>query len=212
MTCPTEPESFPGRASVGTARAFRSVESDAGKRVFIEFDGAMSGTTVWLNGESIGEWPYGYSSFRFELTDHLKPGELNTIAVRLDNKPESSRWYPGGGIYRNVRLVKCHPVHVGHWGVAVTTPTVTEEVATVQINTEVEGATGSTEVQHEVRDDSTSEVVANQSGAHCNIQIEAPKLWDLKTPNLYVLKTTIRQDGVVVDSGRDDVWHPQYRI
>ncbi|WP_197171199.1 beta-galactosidase GalB [Novipirellula aureliae] len=187
-------------AGIGWYRkSFPSHESDASKRIFIEFDGAMSGTSVWLNGEFIGEWPYGYSSFRFELTDHLHPGERNTIAVRLDNKPESSRWYPGGGIYRNVRIVKCHPVHIGQWGVAVTTPTVTHQVATVQISTEVEGADESTKVQHEVRLMATSEVVANQPGANCTIQIDAPKLWDLATPNLYVLKTTINQDDMVVD-------------
>ena len=187
-------------AGIGWYRkSFQALETDAGKRVFIEFDGAMSGTTVWLNGQSIGEWPYGYSSFRFELTDHFKPGHENTIAVRLDNKPESSRWYPGGGIYRNVRLVKCDPVHVGQWGVVVTTPIVTETSATVQIKTQVEGATGSAEVQHEVHENGTQKVVAQGAGADCTIQIDVPKLWDLKTPNLYGLKTTIKQDGAVVD-------------
>ncbi len=187
-------------AGIGWYRkSFESLESDAGKRVFVEFDGAMSGTTVWLNGEPIGEWPYGYSSFRFELTDHLKPGESNTIAVRLDNKPESSRWYPGGGIYRNVRLVKCESVHVGQWGVVVTTPNVSTKNATVQIKTQVEGATGSTEVQHEVHVNDMQQVVAQGTGADCTLHIEAPRLWDLNTPNLYALKTTIKQDGAVVD-------------
>jgi len=100
-------------AGIGWYRkAFEVSTADAGKKVFIDFDGAMSDTKVWLNGEYVGEWPYGYSSFRLELTKLLKPGQENTIAVRLDNKPESSRWYPGGGIYRNVRLVKTNPVHI----------------------------------------------------------------------------------------------------
>ena len=72
--------------------------------------------SVWLNGELVGGWPYGYSSRRVDLTPHLKPGAENVLAIRLDNPPASSRWYPGGGLYRNVWLVKTSPVHVGQWG------------------------------------------------------------------------------------------------
>ena len=72
-----------------------------GKRIFLDFDGAMSDSTVFLNGGKVGEWPYGYSSYRVELTERVQFGADNVVAVRLDNKPHSSRWYPGGGIYRN---------------------------------------------------------------------------------------------------------------
>jgi beta-galactosidase len=183
-------------AGIGWYRkSFQSLETDAGKKIFIEFDGSMSDTKVWLNGEYVGEWPYGYSSFRLELTTHLKPGQNNTIAVRLDNKPKSSRWYPGGGIYRNVRLVKTAPVHVDHWGVFVTTPEVSADRATVSIKTEVAGADKATEVLHEI-----IETGAKGSGVDCSLKIKSPKRWSLAEPNLYTLKTTIRQDGEIVDT------------
>jgi beta-galactosidase len=182
-------------AGIGWYRkSFQSPESDAGKKVFIDFDGAMSDTKVWLNGEHIGGWPYGYSSFRLELTKHLKPGQENILAVRLDNKPESSRWYPGGGIYRNVRLVKTSPVHVDHWGVSITTPEVSEKSALVQIRTKIAGAEEGTEIFHKI-----VEADLRGAGADCAIQIESPKLWSLETPNLYTLHTTVKLDGKVVD-------------
>jgi beta-galactosidase len=83
--------------------------SGKGKRIFAEFDGAMSHARVYLNGKFAGEWPYGYASFGFELTDQINFGGKNTMAVRLENKPNSSRWFPGAGIYRNVRFVATSP-------------------------------------------------------------------------------------------------------
>jgi beta-galactosidase len=96
--------------------------SDAGKSIFLDVDGAMSYAMVWLNGYLVGGWPYGYTSWRVDLTPYVQPGGENQLAIRLDNPPSSSRWYPGGGIYRNVWLTKTNPVHVGQWGTFVTTP------------------------------------------------------------------------------------------
>ena len=90
--------------------------ADAGKSIFLDMDGAMSYATVWLNGQLVGGWPYGYASWRVDLTPYVVPGGENQLAIRLDNPPDSSRWYPGGGIYRNVWLTKTQPVHVGQWG------------------------------------------------------------------------------------------------
>lgn len=104
---------------------------DRGRRVFLDIDGAMSYATVWLNGRLVGGWPYGYNGFRLDLTPHLRFGAPNQLAIRLDNPLESARWYPGGGLYRDVWLVKTAPVHVGHWGSVVTTPAVTRERATI---------------------------------------------------------------------------------
>ena len=95
--------------------------SDAGRSIFLDIDGAMSYAMVWLNGTLVGGWPYGYASWRIDLTPYVVPGGENQLAIRLDNPPDSSRWYPGGGIYRNVWLVKTDPVHVGQWGTFVTT-------------------------------------------------------------------------------------------
>jgi beta-galactosidase len=83
----------------------------------------MSYSEVWLNGNYVGEWPYGYSSWALDLTPFIRPGQENVLAIRLDNKPNSSRWYPGGGIYRNIWLTKTSPVHVAHWGTQVSTKT-----------------------------------------------------------------------------------------
>ena len=99
-------------------------DADADHRHYLDVDGAMSYSMVWCNGHFVGGWPCGYTSYRLDLTPYLVPGD-NVLAVRLDNPKSSSRWYPGGGIYRNVWLVTADPVHVDHWGTVVTTPAVT---------------------------------------------------------------------------------------
>lgn len=183
-------------AGIGWYRkTFQSPETDRGRRIFIDFDGAMSCSEVWLNGERVGDRPYGYSSFRLELAGHLKIGGENVLAVRLDNKPDSSRWYPGGGIYRNVWLVKTAPVHVAHWGIFVTTPQVSSERATIEIKTRVEGSTDETRVFHEIVG-----TELRGEGINCTIEIGSPELWNLASPHLYTLKTTVEQKGEVVDA------------
>ena len=112
-------------------------ESEAGKRVYVQFDGAMSRAKVWLNGEYVGEWPYGYASFELDLTKHFKFGQPNKLAVRLENPPSASRWYSGAGIFREVRLVAKPQTHVENWGTYVTTPKVSKESATCRIETSV---------------------------------------------------------------------------
>jgi len=175
-------------------KTFFSPESDRGKRIFIDFDGAMSDAKVWLNGQYVGGWPYGYASFRLDLTEHIKPGMDNTIAVRLENKAESSRWYPGGGIYRNVRLVKTDPVHIDHWGISVTTPEVAEGKATVSVEAKVSGAGAGTEVFHRI-----IEADVGGCGTNCTLVVESPKCWSLEQPSLYTLETVVKQDGRIVD-------------
>jgi beta-galactosidase len=100
---------------------FTMPDSDAGKRIAVEFDGAMANAQVWLNGEYVGTWPYGYQGFQFDLTDKIKFGAENVLAVRLDTEKWGSRWYPGAGIYRNVWLTKTAPVHVAPNGIFVRT-------------------------------------------------------------------------------------------
>ena len=119
---------------------FNVPASDAGKEISLEIDGAMAYATVWLNGQFVGGWPYGYASWSIDLTAFFKPGAENVLAIRLDNPPDSSRWYPGGGIYRNVWLVKTAPLHVAHWGTFVTTPEITEGSATVELRVDVENS------------------------------------------------------------------------
>lgn len=183
-------------AGIGWYRKhFQCLESDLSGKIFIEFDGAMSGTTVYVNGGYVGEWPYGYSSFHFDISHYIKPGQ-NTIAVRLDNKPNSSRWYPGGGIYRNVRLVKTAPTHIDHWGIFITTPEVTEEHATVHVQTKLVGIG---EIHHEVYEYDSNILLASGRGADCDITLKNPTCWNLDTPHLYTLKTIVKQHDRVMD-------------
>ena len=95
--------------------------ADKGKSIYLEVDGAMSYAMVWLNGNLVGGWPYGYNSFRLDLTPYINYGSVNQLAIRLDNPNNSSRWYPGGGIYRNVWLTKVNPLQVAQWGTFIRT-------------------------------------------------------------------------------------------
>ncbi|RYP85001.1 hypothetical protein DL769_001057 [Monosporascus sp. CRB-8-3] len=111
---------------------------DAGKKIYLEVDGAMSYAMVWLNGELVGGWPYGYNSFQLDLTPYLVPGDDNLLAIRVDNPTQSSRWYPGGGVYRNVWLTKIHPTHISQWGTFITTREVSNGSATLDLTVQVE--------------------------------------------------------------------------
>jgi beta-galactosidase len=113
---------------------------DRGRQFYLDIDGAMSYATVWCNGRFVGGWPYGYTSFRLDLTPYLNVGGDNVLAIRLDNPNESARWYPGGGLYRNVWLVKTSPVHVAQWGTFVTT-SIDRASASVKINAQIENHT-----------------------------------------------------------------------
>lgn len=115
--------------------------SDQGKTIYLDIDGAMSYAMVWLNGHLVGGWPYGYNSFRLDLTPYLNFGGSNQLSIRIDNPNHSARWYPGGGIYRNVWLVKTAPVHVAQWGTFVTTPDVTTKEATINLSLKLENKT-----------------------------------------------------------------------
>ena len=123
-------------------KTFTIPAADSSRLVFVDFEGVYRNSEVWINGHYLGKRPYGYSSFRYELTPHLRYGSSpNLIAVRVDNSQQpNSRWYSGSGIYRHTRLVMTGKVHVDHWGTYVTTPVVTAESATVEIRTSVRNA------------------------------------------------------------------------
>jgi beta-galactosidase len=195
---------------------------DRGRQLYLDVDGAMSYANVWLNGQYVGGWPYGYASWRVDLTPYVKFGGENVIAIRLDNPPDSSRWYPGGGIYRNVWVVKTAPVHVGHWGTYVTTPEVSSVAATVQLKVTVDNTSGqaaavrvSTEIfplDSDGRKAGTAvagigplslQVPPNSSEVGEGTTIIAnPKLWGpppQQRPNRYVAVTTVSQGDKVAD-------------
>lgn len=123
-------------------RAFDLPATDAGRTVLLEVEGAMSYATVWLNGRLVGGWPFGYSSWQVDLTPYLVVGGRNQLAIRLDNPPSSSRWYPGGGLYRKVWLTKVNPVRVAQWGTFVRTPHVSSAAATVEVEVAITNQTG----------------------------------------------------------------------
>jgi len=207
----------------GTAwyrKTFSVPATDQGKKIYLDVDGAMAYASIWLNGQYLGGWPYGYASFRVDLTSALKFGGDNVIAIRLDNPNGSSRWYPGGGLYRNLWLVKESPVHVANWGEYVTTPQITPDAATVNVRVDLQNdsdtpATVSVRTQlFGVGPDGKINSVALASTSPATLPLAAndlktvglalqlphPKLWDLKHPNLYAAVTTIQQNGKDVDS------------
>jgi beta-galactosidase len=184
------------------------------RRVAVEFDGAMSNARVWLNGHELGSRPYGYISFGFDLTPYLHPGGAdNVLAVRLAPEPHSSRWYPGAGLYRHVRLTLTSPVHVDRWGTTVTTPAVSEAAATVVVRVSVRNDGGSArDVSVETRIlDAGGAAVATlpalprriEAGATADLdtsgQVANPHLWDIDHPALYAAATEIREAGSVLD-------------
>jgi len=169
---------------------------DEGKRISVELDGAMSNAKVYVNGNYVGEWPYGYSSFRFDITDYIEFGQENLLAVRLETKGLSSRWYPGAGIYRDVRLVITEPVHVAHWGTYITTPEIDKSAGLVNIETIIENhGTGSDKVKlvTEIMDpagklvasSSANEKISAKGVFTQRIRVPEPALWSIETPHLY---------------------------
>ena len=200
-------------------KQFTLSESDKTRRVYLDLDGAMSNALVWINGQLAGGWAYGYASFRVDLTPYINLSGANTVAIRLDNPPRSSRWYPGGGIYRNVWLVKTSPVQVGQYGVQLTTPDISSAHATVELATTVRNnlatdttVTVRTEIyaldakgqrQGSVLAKDTSAPVIIPAGANglapAKLTVAAPKLWSPASPNRYVAVTTVLQNGTRVD-------------
>lgn len=203
-------------------RALDIPASDKGKSIFLDVDGAMSYATVWLNGQIIGGWPYGYNSWRVDLTQHIIPGGRNVLAIRLDNPPASARWYPGGGLYRDIWLTKAQPVRVAQWGSAVTTQDVSKASATVKValaidNTGSQAASVSAVTEIFALDAAgrrKGRAVARidhvpgdaPAGGSVSLQGEAvvsqPRLWGpppTQSPNLYLAVSTIRHGGRISD-------------
>jgi beta-galactosidase len=193
--------------------------SMSGRRIFVEFDGVMAHSDVFINGTRLGNRPFGYVSFRYEITTQATFGGAgNVIAVRADDSAQpASRWYAGAGIYRHVRLIASNPIHVGQWATFVTTPTVSATAATVHVTTTVvnQGAAAATgvTVQANVSDPSGTKLAPVTSaaqniavGASANFAIDVPvanpRLWAPGAPNMYQLVTNVISAGATVD---DDV-------
>lgn len=184
-----------------------------GERVWIEFDGVMANSNVWMNGNLLGHRPSGYVSFRYDLTDHLKADSTNVLVVKADTSDQpASRWYTGGGIYRHVRLVTAHPMHVQPWGVYVTTPEVSEKSATVKVQTSLTNTSakaGEIILQSSLVDPDGKTLTTAESRITLaagkgdtltqQLQVPSPQLWDLESPQLHTIVTRIKAGDSLLD-------------
>ncbi len=201
-----------GLPYVGTGWYTRTLETDssfnaAGRRAYLMFDGAMSEARVYLNGEEVIFWPYGYNSFYCDITPYLKPGKDNDLRIRLENLPQSSRWYPGAGLYRNVYLIETGATHIPIWGTVITTePYDGFSKATVRLVTDIEGipegfdvlvktsvydmdgGTAASDTRYRIieRDAAAGTLKVEQT-----FLIDSPGLWSPETPYLYKAVTDL---------------------
>ncbi len=195
-------------------KEFTLPASEKGRLVFVDFDGVYRNSDVWINGHHLGHRPYGYSSFRYELTPFLTYGNQdNVLAVRVDNsKQPNSRWYSGSGIYRNVWLVTTEKVHVDHWGTTITTPEVTDQRAQISVKIRVRNATlvdQAVTAKVEIRDKRGKIVATRESKGvvpknalvefALSLNVTHPALWRLEDPSLYTAVTTIESAGRTYD-------------
>lgn len=178
-------------------------KSAENKKLLLSFDGAMSNAEVFINGEKIGNRPYGYSYFYFDVSDKLKIGSKNTIAVRLENRPRSSRWYPGAGLYRKVRLITKNPVSFKHWAHTITTPFINSEMAKVQVKSKVQGTDVCVETTIKNTKGETISTSTNcqQFGDEIeqNIPVKNPNLWSPSSPYLYTAEIRLFQNDELKD-------------
>lgn len=201
-------------------KTFNVSESDKGKLVFIDFDGVYRNSEVWLNGHYLGKRPFGYLSFRYELTPYLKFGaEKNVLAVKADNSQQpNSRWYSGSGIYRNVWLTTTARMYIDHWGTYVTTPEVSNQSAKIKFETTVrndsqtDASVTLTTILYDaggkkVGRTASTIVVAKgaASGVPHELTMKRPRLWSVEQPYLYKAVSQVAQnghpvDGVIVDT------------
>jgi beta-galactosidase len=160
-----------------------------GQRALILFEGAMSEPKVYINGKKVGEWNYGYSYFYLDITDQLSAGQSNLLAVHLNNMGQSSRWYPGAGLYRKVSIILKNAESIDQWGTNITTPVITPEVAKVNIKIKVSGkdlrliTTIVDADGKQVASDTARTLFGNEFEQ--NIAVNQPKLWSPETPVLY---------------------------
>lgn len=187
-----------------------------GKRVYVEFDGVMSNAQVYLNGRYISGRPYGYSSFSLDLTGLFSFGKDNVLAVRVENKPEMSRFYTGAGIYRPVRLVCTSSVHVAHWGTYVTTPQISSGKAVVKIETSVENFDEKVDKVRLLTEiyDKEGKCVARTSSVRKGKEqplrfvqkctVSQPSLWSPDTPTLYTAVSKVYVEDELCDTYRTD--------
>ncbi len=198
-----------GLPYVGEGWYRTSFRSTAGKQVSLVFEGAMSEAKVYVNGTQAIFWPYGYNAFHCDVTSLLRSnGEANVLAVHLENKPQSSRWYPGAGLFRHVKVVETERVHIPVWGTQVTTPHVAADYASVCLRTTIEGAdTSLLTLKTDIVDENGKTVASKTNRGYLNhgqpfeqhLTVERPRLWSPETPHRYRAVTEVSVGGKVTD-------------
>lgn len=203
----------------GWYRKHFTVSNDLkGKEIRLDFDGVYMNSTVYINGEELGTHPYGYTPFSFDLTDHIKFGEENVIAVKVDHKTPSSRWYSGSGIYRSVNLTVTDAVNVALNGTKVETPDLAKDQKNVKTTVKTTVENDGTEAKdvvltHKVFEKGKPESVIGQTTTqkttiqpngkadiNAEFTVSNPKLWDIESPNLYTVRTEVKVGDKVVDT------------
>lgn len=179
------------------------------QEVSLLFDGAMSEARVYVNGHEVCFWPYGYNSFHCDVTNFLNAdGKNNLLAVRLENLPESSRWYPGAGLYRNVHVIRTNKVHVPVWGMNITTPFVSKEYAAVRLKTSIVNSEGKNmRVVTQIKDKNGDILITKDDTQKLNpgktfeqnFIVNNPELWSPENPHLYKIDSKVYLNGVLVD-------------
>lgn len=195
-------------------KTFTVPETEKGNKSFIYFEGVYNHSEVFINGHSLGKRPNGYISFMYDLTPFLKYGQDNLISVCVDHSLDAdSRWYSGSGIYRNVYMVQASPVHIDLWGVFFKTTGVSDQKAVISVETTITNelqVVSQVKIIHEIIDPASGKVVAKGSKnlpvgaglkatAQQNLSVPSPQRWSLEYPNVYTIRTTILQNGKVVD-------------
>ena len=192
---------------IGKGHYKRSIYIDQScSRAELLFDGAMSEPTVYVNGQLAGKWAYGYNAFRVDITPMMRKGE-NKVEVELNNVEESSRWYPGGGIYRPVKLITMGKVYIDDWSIFAHTTKLEKKMATVEVTAKVMGQLTSKNAGIEIAlyDKKGGFVAANRVVPTANgvvkasLDVEKPQLWSPESPYLYQLVTRVYQDNQLID-------------
>ena len=190
-------------------------QAQRAKRMYIQFDGVYMNADVWLNGVHLGNHPYGYTSFWFDITNHVRTDEENVLAVQVKNEGQNSRWYSGSGIYRHVWLKTVEPVHIAQWGTYVTTPEVSASSAQVDIRTRIRNASATTAtvtLVTRITNPSGKEAATTQSAKEIEsgvtleinqrVQIASPERWSPGSPALYTAVSEVYAGREMVDQTR----------
>ena len=189
---------------MGKAHYRTRVKVNKDKFYTLVFDGAMSHADVYVNGEEMVYWPYGYNTFDCYILPHLITSDSVDIDVFLENKPRQSRWYPGAGLYRNVHLVESHPVHIPTFGILIRTPKVSKDFAQITFAAELQNGVDSFRIEnteYSIQTDIlfSGEVVATIDGQEGATDIRSPQLWSPETPNIYTARTRVYKNKEIID-------------